>query len=58
MENNKLFYSLEGHNSKYGVCEHRCQNGVWSETKNCCCAAAIKMSKKLFFSLRSVFNTP
>jgi hypothetical protein len=37
MKNNEIIYSLEGHNSKYGVCEHRCQNGVWLEVKNCCC---------------------
>jgi hypothetical protein len=37
MNKNEIIYSLEGHNSKYGVCEHRCQNRVWVETKNCCC---------------------
>ena len=37
--NNEIIYSLEGHNSKYGVCEHRCVAGKWIETKNCCCGA-------------------
>lgn len=37
--NNEIIYSLEGHDSKYGVCEHRCQNKVWVETKNCCCGS-------------------
>jgi len=37
--NNEIIYSLEGHDSKYGVCEYRCQNKVWVETKNCCCGS-------------------
>ena len=37
--NNEITYSLEGHNSKYGVCEHRCRNEVWVEIKNCCCGS-------------------
>jgi hypothetical protein len=39
MENNKVFYSLEGHDSKYGICTHTCKSGVWEEFKNCCCGS-------------------
>ena len=32
-----ILYSLEGHNPKYGVCQHTCKNGNWKTIKNCCC---------------------
>lgn len=35
--NDDILYSLEGHNSKYGVCQHTCQKNIWIELKNCCC---------------------
>jgi hypothetical protein len=31
-----ILYSLEGHNPKYGICQHTCQNGIWKTIKNCC----------------------
>jgi hypothetical protein len=34
---NEIMYSLEGHDSKYGVCTHTCEKGAWQELKNCCC---------------------
>lgn len=40
MEENKVFYSLEGHDSKYGICTYTCKSGVWEEFKNCCCGSA------------------
>lgn len=33
----EILYSLDGYNPKYGICTHRCKNGVWEELKNCCC---------------------
>ena len=36
MEEYKLLYSLEGHNPKYGICQHSCVSEKWIEIKNCC----------------------
>jgi hypothetical protein len=34
-----VIYSLEGHNARYGICQHSCIDGIWTEFKNCCCGS-------------------
>lgn len=32
----KIISNLDGYNPKYGLCQYRCHDKKWIETKNCC----------------------